>query len=305
MRTRQLEAFVRVCDVGSISKAATLLHIAQPALSAQMSALERELGLELFVRSTLGVTVTPAGQYFLDETREVLNRLLAAKKTAKLIAAGDQISLTIGMTPGLSALLSLQLAEELGCLNPSVEITFVEHRSEALFELASRGDLDLVMAYNMEEQDGVFRKPLVTEQIYFITSAQSDYAQRIPIELVELAQPKFVIPSDSSQVMNMVKTALAEFGMGLHVAFRIASMQAIKDIIRRNAACAILPYAAVAAEVERGELLARPIVKPALLRTLYISKPSRRPLSVFETSALSVIERLVTNLADRHFPKSE
>ena len=62
MTPRQLKYFLRIAELGSFSKAAAVLHIAQPALSRQVQQLEADLGVQLFVRSDLGVTLTEVGQ---------------------------------------------------------------------------------------------------------------------------------------------------------------------------------------------------------------------------------------------------
>jgi DNA-binding transcriptional LysR family regulator len=107
MRLRQLEYFVAVADHGSIRKAADALFLAQPSLSAQLAALEREVGGLLLIRQPRGVTLTPAGRVFLREARTTLAAAERAKRFANLALGGEQgdirfatvLSIAAGLVP--------------------------------------------------------------------------------------------------------------------------------------------------------------------------------------------------------------
>ncbi len=297
MRTRQLETFVCICEVGSITKAAAVLNIAQPALSAQITALENELGVRLLIRSPQGVSTTPAGSFFLNEVREIMQRLVHVRKTVKTFADIQETRLVIGLPPSLSTHLTLRLAQELTQANKHVELSFVEQRSEDLAVLVTRGDVDIALAFNIVEHEGLVRQPVITERLFFVAGAGSEFARPGPIDMNELAQASFVMPIEGSQIMNLLKGALAQHGLPLNVAFRIESMQAIKDTVALNAAAAVLPLVAVTRDVEAGTVIARPIVNPPLVRTLYILQPTGRHPSASERTALKIVESCVVQLA--------
>ncbi|MER5624489.1 LysR family transcriptional regulator [Streptosporangium sp. NPDC002544] len=141
MRLRQLEYFVAVADRGSIRKAAEALFVAQPSLSTQIAALEREVGGALLNRQPRGVTLTPAGRVFLREARSTLAAAERAKRFAILALGGEQgelrfatvLSIAAGLVP--DALLAWRSGR------PGVPAYLHEYRSSAELERSTRQGL--------------------------------------------------------------------------------------------------------------------------------------------------------------------
>ncbi|MFL6055133.1 MAG: LysR substrate-binding domain-containing protein [Actinoallomurus sp.] len=139
MELREMRAFIAVAEEGSMSAAARRLHLSQPALSQTVSALERELGVELLVRSSTGVVATEAGLTLLNEARAVLVRhdqALAA--VARHTTAGDGvlgIGIPLELPPGL---LTRPLAE-LAAAYPGTRVQ-AYHLSTAAQMAALRAD---------------------------------------------------------------------------------------------------------------------------------------------------------------------
>lgn len=102
MEFRHLRYFVTVAELGSISRAATKLFIAQPPLSAQIRQLEEEVGAPLLVRLPRGVRLTPAGQAFLQDARAILARTEQAKTRAKELQNGQRDRLRVGLVPSVT-----------------------------------------------------------------------------------------------------------------------------------------------------------------------------------------------------------
>ena len=297
MRIRQLESFVSVCETGSITQAAAALNIVQPALGAQISALEQELGVQLLERGPRGTTTTPAGQYFLEEAREILDRLATIRQTIKRFGPAEDRHLSIGLTSSLSALLAGPLAQELGRQNWPVKVQIVEDMSHVLAERAARGELDFALAFNALPHKGVKQTPVLRESVFFITGPTSEFNQEGPINLVELAKATFVIPTDKGQILQLLKQAMSFFNLPLNVAYQIESTEAIKGLIAQGNACAVLPFGTVKREVEAGTLIARKIANPPLVRTLFLLQPVGRPNSTHTGEALRIIEKFVAHLA--------
>ena len=297
MRIRQIESFVSVCEIGSITQAAAALNIVQPALGAQINALEQELGVQLLERGPRGTTTTPAGQYFLEEAKEILDRLATIRRTIKQFDPAQEEHISIGLTSSLSALLAGPLAQEFGRQNWSAKVQIVEEMSHLLGERVARGDLDFALAFNVEPRKGIKQTAFLRESVFFITGRKSEFGQEGPINLIELAKATFVIPTEKGQIINLLRHAMEFFHLPLKVAYQIESMDAIKGLILEGNACAVLPYGTVAREVEAGTLIARRIVNPPLVRTLYLIQPSGRPKPAHAGSALHIIQGFISHLA--------
>src|SRR3954468_21408492 len=98
MELRQLVAFDAVVRTGGFTRAAEQLHIAQPAISAQIGRLESELGVRLLTRTTRSVALTHAGELFLARTRRVLAELEAARTELDDVSAVVRGEVTVGAT---------------------------------------------------------------------------------------------------------------------------------------------------------------------------------------------------------------
>lgn len=299
MRIRQLESFVCICELGSFTKAASALNIVQPALGAQITALENELGVQLLGRGRRGTTITPAGAYFLEEARDMLERVSTIKRTIKTFAPNEAEELSIGLTASLSAMLAGALAQDLSHLSRAVSVQVIEDMSHLLGDRVARGELDFALAYNVPDHKALWKRPMLKETVFFITSPNSPFGHRAPIDMAELSKATFVVPSLKGQIIHLLKEALGAFGLPLNIAFQIESMDAIKGLIADGTACAVLPYGTVARDVKVGILIARPIVNPPLTRTLFLLRPAGQLQTDAMRQAQSAIERSIASLAEK------
>ncbi len=143
MRTSQLEYFLAVADARSFTKAAETCHVAQPAISQQIQALEKELGFTLFHRTTKGVSLTTAGQQYYRDVAGVLDTLRRADQHASAIAHGQMGTLDIGVaSSGQSNL--LQVINRFSSLYPEVRIGLHRALSRIQGDQLRQGVFDLV-----------------------------------------------------------------------------------------------------------------------------------------------------------------
>ncbi len=296
MRSRQLESFVLVCELGSISKAAAVLNIAQPALGVQIKALEQEFGVPLLVRTVTGTHPTPAGQIFLEEAKLILRRLQDLKRTLRETAGQAPRTLSLGLTPSLSGLLTSRLVERLRKALPTIELKLFEELSHALIEHVESGKLDLALAYSVPSSRSLHREARLNEALCLITHPGSAFDGAGPVTLASLADAELAMPNEGDLVRRLVTEAMTAHGLAPRVAFSLESMQAIKDVVRRGLACAILPHSAVAYEVETGVLVLRAVTDPPLMRTLYLVRPADSDLNATTRPALRIIDELLGEL---------
>jgi DNA-binding transcriptional LysR family regulator len=129
LELRHLRYFLAVAEELNFSRAAERLHIAQPALSAQIRTLETQLGCELFHRTTRKVELTAAGQLLLPDARELVER--ADQAAAKLVAAarGQQGVLRVGFVAHAAGEISTEILRRFGTDYPSIEVELVEGRT--------------------------------------------------------------------------------------------------------------------------------------------------------------------------------
>jgi DNA-binding transcriptional LysR family regulator len=143
MELRHLRYFVAVAELENYTQAAHKLHMAQPSLSQRIKDLEEELGLTLFAHKGRGIRLTPAGQYFLAEVRQMLARLEGATEAAKRIERGEIGSLRLSALEAFAAVEPIpSLLQALRARHPGLHLKLVGLHSQAQYQAILDGRID-------------------------------------------------------------------------------------------------------------------------------------------------------------------
>ena len=145
MNSRQLQYALLVSQCRSFSQAAEQLEISQPALSKQILNLEKELGVQLFDRSTTPLTLTPAGEAFIEESRELLFKEEHLKQIMQKFSTGDYGRLVIGISPFRSVYLIADTVKALHKRYPKLQVILKETGSTELHKGAVEGQYDFAI----------------------------------------------------------------------------------------------------------------------------------------------------------------
>jgi DNA-binding transcriptional LysR family regulator len=198
MELRHLRYFVAVAEEMHFGRAAQRLHIVQPALSKQISALERELGVRLFSRTKRSVAFTPAGEAFYNEAREVLQRVERASELTKLTAAGALGTLDIGFaSPIMWSVLQPILRRQREAF-PGVHLHLHELHSSPQMRMLREGKLNAGFVRAAGPDDVLELKPVAHEGIVVALPEHHRLAQEERLDLAELADESFVLVSRST-----------------------------------------------------------------------------------------------------------
>lgn len=145
MELRHLRYFVAIAEERSFTRAAERLWIAQPGLSQQMRSLERELGVDLLQRHPRGVTLTEAGELFLERARVALAASDAAAATGRDLQSGVVGKVRLGVAGGPSWPLTSDFLQRFGRERSGVELSVLQGYSEMLLRELRDGRLDAVL----------------------------------------------------------------------------------------------------------------------------------------------------------------
>ncbi len=204
MDLRQLRYFLKVCEQGSIAEAARSLHIAQPALSRQIAALEESLKARLFIRLPRGVALTRAGSELRWRAGDILTQTQALEEQVQTAARGTTGVLRIGVMPGYSWL--PQLAEGIVAVQrafPSVEVYVETMRSVEQQEQIREHDLDLGIVVWRSPYDASYAGLTLMhdELAVAIPSHWPQATKADPVCMQDLASlPLLMCPRDKSPV---------------------------------------------------------------------------------------------------------
>jgi DNA-binding transcriptional LysR family regulator len=146
MELRHLRYFVAIAEEGSFTRAADRLWIAQPGLSAQIRRLETELGVQLLRRHSRGVSLTEAGELFLERAVVVLAAAERAEAIGSDFVNGAVGSIRLGLTTGARWARAGELLRLFARRRPAVEVTVLESQGGAVIRDLQDGRLDAVIA---------------------------------------------------------------------------------------------------------------------------------------------------------------
>jgi LysR family transcriptional regulator, nitrogen assimilation regulatory protein len=287
MNLRQLECLVRVIEAGSMTRAAQQLHVAQPALGVQIKLLEDELGVELLVRHSRGVTPTQAGRLLKARALDILDRVSEARREVLILAGRAASPIRFGMTPSLMQIVGPEIAVRASERAPHVPLSISEDMSHLLIESLRRNDVDMILAYDVPGEPGQWRRPLYREDLVFVTAVGP--SEPGPISLSEVLAQMLILPEPEDSVRALVERTAGQLGLTVRISQEIRSISGIKAMIQRGSGAGVLPYGTVMSDVNNGHLACRSIERPALRRTLYLAGRREAAASPGFNSLLEVI----------------
>lgn len=180
MNSRQLQYAVRLSETLNFSQVAEQLNISQPALSKQILTLEQELGVRLFDRSSSPMTLTPAGEHFIREARELLYREDQLLRTMDRYKSGEAGRLVIGISPFRSLYLIPGIVKKLRSAYPGIQICLHETGSETLRKEAAEGKYDFAIV-NLPVDEAVLEVvPLEPDRL--ILAVPNALLDRLPVK---------------------------------------------------------------------------------------------------------------------------
>jgi len=276
MELRQLEYLVAVAEEANFTRAAERIHVAQPAVSAQIQRLERELGQTLVDRSRRAVRLTAAGEAVLPHARAALAAFrtmgFAANEVTRLVRG----TVTIGTVTSHNVDIP-QLLADFHAEHPNVEITLGTDTSDNLIENVRTGRLDLAIASVGPDEvpDGLHVEVVTDEAIEAAVCLADPLAKRKKVRLADLRDSTLIALPVGAGIRNQFDRACAKAGVSPRIAFEASTPLALADLAARGLGVAIVP-----ASVPRGraDLHALTFV-PELRGRLVLAWRSAGPIS--------------------------
>lgn len=291
MDTRRLRSFVKIVDTGSITRAADLLNIAQPALSQQLAALESQFRQQLLIRGSQGVTPTEAGRTLYRHAQIILRQfdLAYADVSASRYTISGKVSIGLAPYSGatrLSTSLLRAVREEL----PGVTLHLVESYGQAFSELVINGRLDMAVIHGAGPIKGAKFKPLISERFFLIAPLDSDWPDA-PLPLQALAGVPMLLPPTYNFVRRAVELAFLRGGAALNLVAEIESLITLGKSVIEGLGSTIMPMSFARDIVGLDNVKVRDI-DPPIEETLSICLPEHSTLSEPAEAVRQILERL-------------
>ena len=244
MELRQLRYFVRVVELGSMSRAALDLNLVQSALSQQISRLEGELSARLLQRTRKGVTPTEAGMAFFREAQLALRHAEQAGRAARQARLSGTVS--VGLAPTTAAVLGLPLMHAMRERYPDVRLHMVESLSGHLTQMLNARQLDLAVLFETDAARRWSVTPLLEETLYLIRSRQGlPPNAAATVSMAELGALPLILPTGPHGLRSTLDAAFARAGLRPVLAAEIDSLALLMDAVDAGLGATLQPWAAV------------------------------------------------------------
>ncbi|RAU20892.1 LysR family transcriptional regulator [Paramagnetospirillum kuznetsovii] len=291
MNLKQLEYFVRVAELGSFSKAAMIINIAQPALSRQVRLLETDLNATLLTRTGRGVVLTEVGQRLFDHSIGILQ--LVARATEDIESTRDEPAgrIVIGLPPSIGRRLTLPLVEGFRRTLPKARLAIVEGLSTHLTEWIATGRVDMGLVHNPEPNPAIEATPVLDEALGLISPAAPGEA--LPLSLADLVGFPLILPERTHSMRKLLETQAAFADLKLNVVLEVSAVPSILDLVTAGYGHAVLTETALAASGRPNDFRLRPLVKPSLTSTLFLAQSAQKPITPLGRRAMRLLRDLV------------
>ena len=314
MELRHLRYFVAVADELHFGRAAARLHTSQPSLSQQIRDLERELKVELFVRTKRRVDLTPAGSRFLQEARAILSSAERAAGLARETARGESRKLSIGISPETDWLFLGKVLHLFAERAPSVEVFFQNLTPEAQVTALRDGQIDVGFVGLPLEAEGLVTEPTGRVRLVVALPASHPMAGRTDLKFEDLSKeayvlwPKHLSPGAYEQMLSVFRKA--GFGPPIEMEGGIPSTRTVLGMVAAGLTIALVDP--VLEHMSASAVVFRPLSGPGVFteRGVVYRRGDASPIlgsfleEVRLTSRQRVVEKTVVPAAKRKGPRT-
>jgi DNA-binding transcriptional LysR family regulator len=290
----RLQKFARVVEAGSFTKAATELHISQPALTTAVQKLERELKTELLVRRGHAFDITEAGKIAYAAALELSAQTQNLRQRISQ-AANEKITLNLGMIDSMADLLFVH-ANNLSRLEQHAHLSLTIDNSSRLTRRVEQNRLDLALVAKPTSTPATLTVESVGDEPLVLVT-QPEHAERVAADLSRGHLLHFLSYNQQSQTYQLIADHLKAQGITPKPSFYSTSPEIMLQILLRNQAAAVLPYLLVRSYIEHRELVQVPLGDAShIARSIVAVHRTGRLLSEQSIQVLTQTSRLLAGL---------
>jgi DNA-binding transcriptional LysR family regulator len=291
---RQLKYFVKIVEQRSMSRASVELHVAQSALSLQISSLETRLRQKLLIRSSTGVSPTVAGQALYKHAVAILRQVERAAHDVERSAAEVGGPASLGLPVVVQDLLAIDLLVAARTRLPQVRLHLAEGMSYLLKEMVLQGRLDMIVTYQFEPSPGIMEHPLFNETIYLVSPVNSGVKPREgAMSIAEVTQYPLFLSSSQTGIRRIVQAELAAHGLTVVPRAEVDSLRTLVDAVETGNAHTILPASALQKHLKSQAERSLVINSLDISRNVVLSTSEHLPMGATATAVYELLDNLI------------
>ena len=253
MLLAQVEGFVEVARLGSLSRAASELHVTQPALTARLHGLEQELGSRLFVRSRRGMELTSSGRAFLPYAERALSSLHEGGQLVGDLERGGAGELRIGAAPAVSTYVLPALLVRFTSRHPRVRLVVRTGHSEEILDQTLRREIEVGLVREIRHPS-IEAMPLYEDDVVLVAEPGHPFAEAGQIPVERIREARLILFDRTSSYYDLANAIVRAAGVSPRGVMELDNIDAAKEMVSQGLGVALLPATAVADEVASGEL---------------------------------------------------
>lgn len=298
MSLKQLSYFLAVADVGSLSKAAVMMSVAQPVISRQIKRLEVDLGVELFYRNGRGTVLSEEGKRLAAHVRSAMESLEQARSEIIASRSAPRGTVVLAMPPSIGWVLTTALVRRCRRQYPDIYLHLMEGFSGHVTEWLLTGRIDIGIVYDAPRRPTLSAEPLFADELVLLgpTSDPSGAGER-SVRAARLGEIPLILPAQPHGLRVLVDQVLAKIGVEPKIELEVEAMTATLSLVEQGAGYTILSETAAQHLLGSGRIRSWPIVDPVMPRQLILATSTQRPMSV----ATRVVSRMLRELARSAF----
>jgi DNA-binding transcriptional LysR family regulator len=209
---RQLECFIAVAEEGNIGRAALRLHMTQPPLTRRIQRLERDVGADLFIRTSRGIEITSPGLALLEQARRIVALSARAVEITQASQAGESGQLVVGYFGSTIFGAVPRLLADFSAAHPGVEIRLERQPKSDQIEALRDGTIHIAFSRLYGDEPGLVVRDLATEPLYVALAARHQWYGCRQLRVADLAGQPLVLfprarPSFADEVVKLCTAA--------------------------------------------------------------------------------------------------
>lgn len=290
MDLRQLEMFRAIVDTGSFTKAGQKLYVSQSAISRQIKLLEEELGDQVFKRIHKKIYLTPTGEVLLKHSRRIFAGL--SEMTSEISELTHLRRGTLRLAGGMSVCTYLfpSLLKEHQRRYPNIELTIATGTNKEVLRLLRANQVDVALLSLPFNDKDLEIGPMLTEELVLVMERDHPLASRNKVTFKDLTPYLFIHFERGANTRKLLDHIFEEESVSFRNSMELQNVEITKPLVEIGLGISIIPYPAVAKDIEKQSLHCRRIDGRKIYRELgwvflksdYTSRALKQLLTLFE-----------------------
>jgi len=278
LKLENLKMFCLVVDEGSISQAARLSFLSQPAVTRQIHQLENYYNTLLFDREEGRLRVTEAGKLLYPFAKAIVNDFNHSKEVIQQSTGKYNANLIVGASLTIGEYLLPSLLGRFKKQQPEIKVTLTIKNTPRVLEDLSNDVIDLALVEGLVENTDFIVDKFAEDELILVCPSDHPWKDRKEIQLEELGNERMIWRESISGTRLIVENMLREYGVleKIESYMEIGSTQAIKSAVEAGLGISILPRLTVARELEQGFLREVDIYRINMARNLWLVRKNKR-----------------------------